>query len=79
MVCDLSELCKPPSLDSCQKKFLWTHKEIDLAPHLIAGLVLQIGDTEKFPLALGFFLCLLLFCCCLFWGEPGSFYSPFFF
>ena len=43
-----------PSLDSCQKRFLWIHKEIDHAPHPDIGLVLQVGDAEKFPLALGF-------------------------
>ena len=35
-------------------RFLWTHKEADLALHLVVGLVLQVGDTEKFPHALGF-------------------------
>ena len=30
---DISEPCKFPSLDCCQKRFLWTHKEVDLAPH----------------------------------------------
>ena len=45
---------KFPSLDSCQKRFLWTHKEVDLAPHPVVGLVLQVGDTEKFPQALSF-------------------------
>ena len=33
--------------------FLWTHKEVDLAPLPVVGLVLQIGDA-KFPHALGF-------------------------
>ena len=35
---------------------LWTHKEADLAPHPVVGLVLQeeIGPTEKFHHALGF-------------------------
>ena len=42
------------SLASFQKRFLWTHKEVDLAPHPGVGLVLQVGDTEKFPRALGF-------------------------
>ena len=37
-----------------EKRFLWTHKEVDLAPHPVVGLVLQVGDTEKFPHALGF-------------------------
>ena len=47
-------LSKLPSLDSCLKRFLWTHKEVDLAPHPAAGLVLHVGDAEKFPQALGF-------------------------
>ena len=47
VACDMPEPCKFPSLDSCQKRFLWTHKEVDLAPHPVVGLVLQIGDTEK--------------------------------
>ena len=51
--CDMPEPCKFPSLDSCQKRFLWTHKEIDLAPHPVVSLVLQVGDTEKFSYALG--------------------------
>ena len=33
---------------------MWAHKEVDLAPHLRIGLVLQAGDAEKFPQALGF-------------------------
>ena len=54
VACDMSEACKFPSLDSCQKRFLWTHKEDDLAPHPVVGLVLQVGDAEMFPQALGF-------------------------
>ena len=42
------------SFDSCQKRFLCTHKEVDLALHPVVGLMLQIGDTEKFPQTLGF-------------------------
>ena len=38
--------------DSCQKRFLWANKEVDLAPRPVVGLVLQVGDTEKFPQAL---------------------------
>ena len=45
---------KIPSVASCQKRFLWTHKEVDLASHPVVGLVLQVGDTEKFPQELGF-------------------------
>ena len=54
MTCDLLEPCKFPSLDSCQKKFLWTQKEVDLVPHPVIGLVFQVGDAENFPQALGF-------------------------
>ena len=54
VACDRPEPCKFPSLDSCQKRFLWTHKEVDLAPHPVVGLVLQAGNTTKFPYALGF-------------------------
>ena len=54
MVCDIPKPCKFLSLDSCQKWFLWTHKEVDLASHPVVGLVLQVGDVKKFPQALGF-------------------------
>ena len=37
-----------PSLDSCQQRFLWVHKKDDLAPHPDTGLVLQVGNAEKF-------------------------------
>ena len=39
--CDMPEPCKFPSLDSCQKRFLLTHKEVDLAPHPVIDLVLH--------------------------------------
>ena len=54
MASDTPEPRNLPSLDSCQKRFLWTHEKVDLAPHRVVGLVLQVGDTEKFPHALGF-------------------------
>ena len=54
VVCDMPQPYEFPSLDSCQKRFLWTHKEADLAPHPVVGLVLQVEDAEKFPLAPGF-------------------------
>ena len=54
VACDMPEPCKLPSLDSCQKRFLWTHKGVDRAPHSVVGLVFQVGDAEKFPQALGF-------------------------
>ena len=46
--------CKFPSLDNCQKRFPWTHNGVDLAPHPVVGLLLQVGDAETFPHALGF-------------------------
>ena len=52
--CDMPESCEFPALDNCQKGFLWTHREIDLAPHPVVGFVLKVGDVEKFPTALGF-------------------------
>ena len=33
MACDMPEPCKFPSLDIWQKKFLWLHREVDLALH----------------------------------------------
>ena len=54
VACDISEPSKFPSLDSCQKRFLCTQKEVDLAPLPVFGLVLQAGDAEKFPQELGF-------------------------
>ena len=54
MTCDMPKLCRFPSLGSCQKGFLWTHNEVEIALHLIVGLVLQAGHMEKFPQALGF-------------------------
>ena len=49
---DMQESWKFLSLDSCQR-FLWTHKGVDLVPHSVVGLVLQVGD-EEFPQALDF-------------------------
>ena len=54
VACDMPEPCKFPSIDSCQRRFLWIHKEVHLAPHHVVGLVLQVGDMEKFPRVLGF-------------------------
>ena len=53
VACNMPEPFQFPSFDSCQKRFLWTNKEVDLAPHPV-GLVLPVGDAEKFPQALGF-------------------------
>ena len=51
----MPEPCKFPSLDSYQKSFLWIHRGVDLAPHPVVCLVVQVGDAEEeFPSALGF-------------------------
>ena len=54
VTCNMPKPCKFPSLDSCQKRFLLTHKDLDLAPHPVFGLLFQLGDTEKLPHALAF-------------------------
>ena len=38
VACDMPEPCKCPSLESCQRRFRWTHKGVDLAPHPVVGL-----------------------------------------
>ena len=53
VTCDMPEPRELPSLDTCQKRFLRTHKEGDLAPHPFVSLALQVGDAEKLPRALG--------------------------
>ena len=52
--CDMPKSLKFPSLESCQNRFLWTYKALDLAPHPVVDLVLQVGDVGKCPKALGF-------------------------
>ena len=37
-----------------RRRLLWTYKEADLTPHPVVGLVLPVGDAEKFPQVLGF-------------------------
>ena len=54
MACDISEPRQFQSHDSCQKRFLRTHKEVDLVLHPVLGLVLQERGAEKFPQAPGF-------------------------
>ena len=53
MACDMPKPCKFPSLDNCQKRFLWNHMEVDIALHPVVGLVLKVGD-KKFLHVLGF-------------------------
>ena len=45
MACDMPEPCKFPSLDSCQVRFLWTHKKVDLAPHPVIGCDCAVDGT----------------------------------
>ena len=40
VTCDMPKPSKLSSFDSCQKRLLWTHKEVDFAPHPVVGLVL---------------------------------------
>ena len=54
VACYMPEPCEFPSLDSCQKRLLWAHKEVGLALQPVTGLVLQVGDAKKFPQILGF-------------------------
>ena len=49
----MSELCKFLFFDSCQKRSLWTHKDVDQSLHPALGFVLQAGGAEKFPQELG--------------------------
>ena len=49
---DTSEPREFPSLDSYKKRFLCAHKEVDLAPHPVVRLVLQVEIAEKFSLDL---------------------------
>ena len=35
---DMPEPYEFLSIDSCQKRLLWTHKGVDLAPHPVVGL-----------------------------------------
>ena len=58
---DMPEPCDFPSVCSCQKGVLWAQKEVDLAPHSVSGLTLQV-DADKFSLALGFESLDLPFC-----------------
>ena len=53
MVRDMPEPCEFPSLDSCQKRFFWARKEVDVALHPFAAFLLQERDAEKFPQARG--------------------------
>ena len=78
MACDMPGPCKFLSLDSCQRRFLWIHKEVGIAPHPVVGLMLQVGDREKFLTAsrqtLFIFYFLKLFDCYTFLYELGVYF-----
>ena len=57
---DTPKLCRFLSLDSCQKKFLWTYKDVDLAPHHSRWCCAPSETNGK------------VFSCTWFW-KPGSF------
>ena len=49
VVTDMSDPIEFPSLDNCQKRFLWAHKEVHLAPHktlwsCAASSLRKLGD-----------------------------------
>ena len=47
MACDMPEPCKFSFLDSCQKRFPWTHKEVGHAPHPVVGLVPHLHHQRQ--------------------------------
>ena len=47
MACDRPEPCKFPSLDSCQKSFLWTYKEVDLLRMRLKFLLSMCGHQQQ--------------------------------
>ena len=54
VACDMPEPCTFSSLDSCHQIFLWTYKEVELPPHPVVALVLQVGDAGKIRHEYGF-------------------------
>ena len=53
MTHDKPKPCEFPSLDSCQKGFLWVKKESNLGLHPVFGLVLpvrEVGFSQAFGL-----------------------------
>ena len=42
VVRDMPESWTFLSLESCQRRFLQTHRKVDLAPHTVLGCVLQV-------------------------------------
>ena len=46
VACDMPEPCKFPSLESCQKRFLWRHREVDFALISVVGLCSSSRSEE---------------------------------
>ena len=46
---DMPKSCDFSSTDSCQKRFLWAHKEADLAPHPVVGCKSGIKVAKTQP------------------------------
>ena len=58
MACDIPEPCMFPSVDCCQKRFLWTHKEVGLAQRPV---VCAVGrDVFNVPTSIPCVLAMLL-------------------
>ena len=49
MMCSVPKQSEFPCLDCCQKKFLWTHREVDLALHQSLVLVLPVALGLESP------------------------------
>ena len=50
-LCNMPEPCKFVSLASCQKRFPWTYKEVDLTPHSVVPSYFHINEllTKDHP------------------------------
>ena len=47
VACDIPDPCKFLYLDSCQKRSLWIHKEVGLAPHQLTRLTRGLTTETK--------------------------------
>ena len=48
VACNMPKPSTFPSPDSCQKRFLWTNTEVEIAPHPVVELMLQVGMRRSF-------------------------------
>ena len=51
MALDMPKPCEFLSLTVARRGSFWVHEKVDSAVHPVVGLVLQVGDVEKFPQA----------------------------